>query len=1068
MAENPERLQKNAQHAIDLDNVKSANVRLTKDAPVAIIDDVRFKILQGLHPKSLKRGVTKLRRSSRFSHDRRSINFTPQQIIQVLRRLQRGKAAGLYGDTLDLYIKCARSLNLNDANDLEKAKRLAKLFSLVANGQVPAGFQAILRKTYLVALEKDPDDKTKLRPLGVPSAIRRIAAVAVLSEYSSVIAEGLLPFNFAVGVGGGCDFIVKTIQLGIDKYITEPENRKQLPSRALASLDLVNMFNAISREELREIIANNFPALEGFADMLYEENGHTYVRMGDGSWATIEVEEGFAQGCPLSPVFAALVLNAILSQLQPELNARAAARLKAGDAGDDGMGSIGLVMAYVDDVNALLHHDDVNWFLKRFVELATPRGGILNTMKTRILTSTSHSSTVSKMMLSPCDNIKRQGSDLNDAIAAFSRTTDKNIGATVPVEVIDGLRVLGAPIGSQHFCRSFLQKALSKAKMDSEKILQGLDDVQSMARVYSMCTVHKLTHLFGSDVINAATSTLPNNYFLWDSDLTNGFSAMTNTFLQSAIQSEPLPPHAELITSMSIKAGGLGLQHPRTCAVTHFMITMKRCLQYCRDGVWLGFNKPRVGLPRTITSLFDNWETSPTRTMTTFRHFVGDFAKVCVGREDGIKEFIYDTSINKCRDAAREFASTMTREYCLNATAPDYVKPVLNDMLLEETSLALMKAPRLEPKNRMSNTTFCTIMKRKLRLVVIKEHQNYRCTCTKRIDPWGDHCLGCTSNHKTAMSNGCRDGIVDIFKRILPLTKLIHSGTQVEKETPNIVKSLPRLKPFDLSIRLHHLLTQGAWRVPVARIGFDVICIHSTKPAPSDPLRATASYTESDLRLREGERKKFARCRGGTNEITSKTLTPDEVIGEINDANYSFIPIAIGPFGEMGSIFRRFWNGSDPLPLPTFPNNRPQAARAARRAISADTPWDILGKADARWKSERGTTFFDGSYLTSLPSIWAKQQYGTVCSTQIANHIHTSFTHLVYDPSGRHDRDVDDMEDPESPDEFDWKWVDVDFLDDVVTATTTTSPAVNTDGSSRSNQCAGTPCDVNNSKRRSK
>jgi len=110
-------------------------------------------------------------------------------------------------------------------------------------------------------LEKDPD--------GVPSAIRRIAAATVLSEYSSVIAENLLPFNFAVGVSGGCDVIVKTMQLGVDKYNTEPEQCNNLPTPALASLDLVNMFNAISREELREIVANDFPALEGFADMLY-------------------------------------------------------------------------------------------------------------------------------------------------------------------------------------------------------------------------------------------------------------------------------------------------------------------------------------------------------------------------------------------------------------------------------------------------------------------------------------------------------------------------------------------------------------------------------------------------------------------------------------------------------------------------------------------------------------------------------------------------------------------------------------------------------------------------------
>ncbi len=87
------------------------------------------------------------------------------------------------------------------------------------------------------------------------------------------------------------------MQLGVEKYISDRESSGRLPSRALVSLDIVNMFNAISRERLREIIAADFPSLEGFADMLYDEDGETYVIMEDGSWSVIPVTEGFAQGC---------------------------------------------------------------------------------------------------------------------------------------------------------------------------------------------------------------------------------------------------------------------------------------------------------------------------------------------------------------------------------------------------------------------------------------------------------------------------------------------------------------------------------------------------------------------------------------------------------------------------------------------------------------------------------------------------------------------------------------------------------------------------------------------------
>jgi hypothetical protein len=61
-------------------------------------------------------------------------------------------------------------------------------------------------------LEKEPDDKTKLRPLGVPSAIRRIAGILILNEYAPTFADYLLPYNYAIGVNGGIDLIIKTIQ----------------------------------------------------------------------------------------------------------------------------------------------------------------------------------------------------------------------------------------------------------------------------------------------------------------------------------------------------------------------------------------------------------------------------------------------------------------------------------------------------------------------------------------------------------------------------------------------------------------------------------------------------------------------------------------------------------------------------------------------------------------------------------------------------------------------------------------------------------------------------------------
>jgi hypothetical protein len=144
------------------------------------------------------------------------------------------------------------------------------------------------------------------------------------------------------------------------------------------------------------------------------------------------------------------------------------------------------------------------------------------------------------------------------------------------------------------------------------------------------------------------------------------------------------------------------------------------------------------------------------------------------------------------------------------------------------------------------------------------------------------------------------------------------------------------------------------------------------------------------LRLRKGESDKFARRTGGTNKVSKRTLSADQVI----------VPVAIGPFGEIGDVFMRFWDRSaNPTPL-VFSKERPSAAESAKRAVSIDTPWNLLGKADNCWREEKGKTPFDGSYLSPLPSCWANQQLGLVCCSQLANHINASFNHLRDDPCG--------------------------------------------------------------------
>jgi hypothetical protein len=104
------------------------------------------------------------------------------------------------------------------------------------------------------------------------------------------------------------------------------------------------------------------------------------------------------------------------------------------------------------------------------------------------------------------------------------------------------------------------------------------------------------------------------------------------------------------------------------------------------------------------------------------------------------------------------------------------------------------------------------------------------------------------------------------------------------------------------------------------------------------------------------------------NKLTRRTLTTDAVIGEILDSNNVFIPIAVGPNGEFGSLFRRFLNGSNPLPLPTFRDDRPNAIRAADlRPFLTKPP---LTSSAKQIKAGKGNMVTNYSAVAAQSAVW--------------------------------------------------------------------------------------------------
>ena len=76
--------------------------------------------------------------------------------------------------------------------------------------------------TYLLCLHKDPTNKSKLRPLAIPTANQCLIASHFAHTFRKKFAHHMLPFNYAVGTPNGSNFIINTMQLQVEKYISQP------------------------------------------------------------------------------------------------------------------------------------------------------------------------------------------------------------------------------------------------------------------------------------------------------------------------------------------------------------------------------------------------------------------------------------------------------------------------------------------------------------------------------------------------------------------------------------------------------------------------------------------------------------------------------------------------------------------------------------------------------------------------------------------------------------------------------------------------------------------------------
>jgi hypothetical protein len=317
---------KHAQQCADQDNLHTAFARISSITPTATLTPHYLNILKKLYPPPIHFDVPVGNNPHNTRHKTTPATVLPElsqpTILKTLRRLKRGTASGPFASSIDIFKDYALyTTTVDTQTTYPYLATFSNLIQIIAQNKIPPAVKPYLAAQYVVALHKDPVNLDKLRPIGIGTALRRITAGCLMTHYGPNIAETLLPHGqLGIAISGGLDFICHSTQAQLETFMQTPSTS----SRALLSLDIENMFNAISRQACRSQLLDNskLQPLLPFFDLLYANPNTCWHKSPINHYDNFPQWEGFAQGCPLSGAFADIVLALVLRPINLQLQHR--------------------------------------------------------------------------------------------------------------------------------------------------------------------------------------------------------------------------------------------------------------------------------------------------------------------------------------------------------------------------------------------------------------------------------------------------------------------------------------------------------------------------------------------------------------------------------------------------------------------------------------------------------------------------------------------------------------------------------------------------------------------------
>ena len=232
-----------------------------------------------------------------------NLKFLPADVKKAVNSFKAGSAPGPTGLRAE-HLKEALSASATHLS----MKALNALTSLVNNlsvGKLPAEVSECFSGARLFAGRKKDGG---FRPIAVGNILRRLTSKCIMNAVSAKAAAILRPFQFGVGVKGGCEAVIHSL----NSFLKNPEVLDN--EKIFLQVDLKNAFNEVERKVAFETIRELLPEVASWTEATYGVQAQLIY-----DDKVILSCKGWHQGDPVAGLLFALSLHPVLVKIHHDV-----------------------------------------------------------------------------------------------------------------------------------------------------------------------------------------------------------------------------------------------------------------------------------------------------------------------------------------------------------------------------------------------------------------------------------------------------------------------------------------------------------------------------------------------------------------------------------------------------------------------------------------------------------------------------------------------------------------------------------------------------------------------------